>query len=85
LNLTFFFVVFLQDGKPSEEDLKAMGHHAGVATVPDALMRAVGGQEVSFVFTCEVEGKLIEKLPCEPTMYHANRGRWVGPTYKVHI
>jgi len=39
-----------QVGKPSEEDLKSMGHHSTVITVPDAIMQRIGHREVRAVF-----------------------------------
>jgi hypothetical protein len=43
-----------QRGKPAEEALHDWGHHPSTATVPDQIMQMVGGEHVSFVFTCEV-------------------------------
>lgn len=43
-----------QEGKPAEEDLKAWGHHGSVDSVPDAVMQQIGGEHVSFVFSCQV-------------------------------
>jgi DNA repair and recombination RAD54-like protein len=40
-----------QVGKPSEEDLKCMGHHSTVITVPDAIMQRIGFREVRGVLT----------------------------------
>lgn len=54
-----------QDGNPSEEDLQRWGHHSSASTVPDAVMQRAAGDDVSFVFTCKVDGKVPE-LPCGP-------------------
>ncbi|KAG0470025.1 hypothetical protein HPP92_016725 [Vanilla planifolia] len=53
-----------QIGCPLEEDLKNWGHHSIPATVPDAILESAAGQEVSFVFTNQVDGKLV---PIEST------------------
>lgn len=46
-----------QAGKPAEEDLQAWAHHSDPATVPDAVMQRIGGEHVSFVFSCSIEGR----------------------------
>eukprot|EP00195_Chlamydomonas_chlamydogama_P012357 CAMPEP_0202906302 /NCGR_PEP_ID=MMETSP1392-20130828/38231_1 /ASSEMBLY_ACC=CAM_ASM_000868 /TAXON_ID=225041 /ORGANISM="Chlamydomonas chlamydogama, Strain SAG 11-48b" /LENGTH=1035 /DNA_ID=CAMNT_0049594745 /DNA_START=120 /DNA_END=3227 /DNA_ORIENTATION=+ len=51
----------LQVGAPTEEDLKNWGHHSSAATLPDAVMMRVADPEVSFIFTCEVDGKPVEE------------------------
>ncbi len=48
-----------QLGKPAEEDLQNWGHHSTMDTVPDAVMQQIGGEHVSFVFSCQVR-------PCLP-------------------
>lgn len=48
-----------QIGAPLEEDLKNWAHHSGTNTVPDLILQAAAGDEVSFVFTCQIDGKLI--------------------------
>jgi DNA repair and recombination RAD54-like protein len=46
-----------QDGNPKEEDLAAWGHHSDPTTVPDDLMQLTGGEDVTFVFSCQVDGR----------------------------
>lgn len=46
-----------QVGKPKEEDLKSWGHHSDAATVPDAVLQLAAGEEVTFVFSCQIDGK----------------------------
>ncbi|KAJ1256270.1 hypothetical protein BS78_K054500 [Paspalum vaginatum] len=48
-----------QIGRPSEEDLGSWGHHCDPSTVPDTILQCSAGEEVSFVFTNQVDGKLI--------------------------
>ncbi|KAF6148988.1 hypothetical protein GIB67_008201 [Kingdonia uniflora] len=53
-----------QLGSPLEEDLGSWGHHLSSTSVPDAILQAAAGDEVTFVFTNQVDGKLI---PIEST------------------
>uniref|UniRef100_A0A0D9VLE4 DNA repair and recombination protein RAD54 n=1 Tax=Leersia perrieri TaxID=77586 RepID=A0A0D9VLE4_9ORYZ len=48
-----------QIGRPSEEDLGSWGHHSDPSTVPDTILQSSAGDEVSFVFTNQVDGKLV--------------------------
>ncbi|KAF5448145.1 hypothetical protein F2P56_028703 [Juglans regia] len=48
-----------QVGTPLEEDLGSWGHHFFSTSVPDAIFQASAGDEVTFVFTNQVDGKLI--------------------------
>lgn len=48
-----------QLGTPMEEDLQSWAHHKFPATVPDLVLQAAAGDEISFVFTNQVDGKLI--------------------------
>ncbi|GLT98291.1 hypothetical protein SLE2022_158020 [Rubroshorea leprosula] len=48
-----------QVGNPLEEDLFSWGHHFHPDSVPDAILQASAGNEVSFVFTNQVDGKLV--------------------------
>ncbi|CAA7030766.1 unnamed protein product [Microthlaspi erraticum] len=48
-----------QVGTPLEEDLASWGHHFTSKSVPDAILQASAGDEVTFVFTNQVDGKLI--------------------------
>ncbi|KAH7679573.1 DNA helicase protein [Dioscorea alata] len=61
-----------QLGSPLEEDLASWGHHFNLSTVPDLILQASAGDEVSFVFTNQVDGKLIpvesEKRPANQQM-----------------
>ncbi|KAJ4967147.1 hypothetical protein NE237_018996 [Protea cynaroides] len=47
-----------QIGAPLEEDLGSWGHHFYSTSVPDAIFQASAGNEVTFVFTNQVDGKL---------------------------
>lgn len=44
----------LQNGAPAEEDLKNWGHHPDVSTVPDEIMQKSAGDDVTFIFSCQV-------------------------------
>ncbi|KAH7867474.1 hypothetical protein Vadar_033967 [Vaccinium darrowii] len=48
-----------QVGIPLEEDLGSWGHHYFTTSVPDAIFQASAGQEVTFVFTNQIGGKLV--------------------------
>ncbi|XP_059308132.1 protein CHROMATIN REMODELING 25 [Lycium ferocissimum] len=48
-----------QIGAPKEEDLASWGHHFFPKSVPDVIFQSAAGDEVSFVFTCQVDGKLV--------------------------
>ncbi|THU67599.1 hypothetical protein C4D60_Mb05t26390 [Musa balbisiana] len=48
-----------QLGTPSEEDLGSWGHHSNPATIPDLILQSAAGDEVTFVFTNQVDGKLV--------------------------
>ncbi|KAF2556056.1 hypothetical protein F2Q68_00017236 [Brassica cretica] len=48
-----------QVGTPLEEDLASWGHHFTSKSVPDTILQASAGDEVTFVFTNQVDGKLI--------------------------
>ncbi|CAI9104342.1 OLC1v1002990C1 [Oldenlandia corymbosa var. corymbosa] len=48
-----------QVGTPKEEDLASWGHHFLPTSVPDNILQASAGDEVSFVFTNQVSGKLV--------------------------
>ncbi|XP_039172560.1 protein CHROMATIN REMODELING 25 [Eucalyptus grandis] len=48
-----------QIGTPKEEDLGSWGHHFSATSVPDIIFQASAGDEVSFVFTNQVDGKLV--------------------------
>ncbi|XP_020089943.1 DNA repair and recombination protein RAD54 isoform X2 [Ananas comosus] len=48
-----------QVGTPSEEDLVSWGHHFDPSSVPDAILQSSAGDEVTFVFTNQVDGKLV--------------------------
>ncbi|MCE0481324.1 DNA-dependent ATPase protein rad54 [Datura stramonium] len=54
-----------QIGAPKEEDLASWGHHFSPKSVPDVIFQFAAGDEVSFVFTCQVDGKLV---PVESTL-----------------
>ncbi|KAJ9537882.1 hypothetical protein OSB04_030615 [Centaurea solstitialis] len=48
-----------QVGTPLEEDLASWGHHSSPNTVPDTIFQASAGDEVTFVFTNQISGKLV--------------------------
>ncbi|KAG5061732.1 hypothetical protein JHK87_002761 [Glycine soja] len=48
-----------QVGSPLEEDLGSWGHHFFPTSVPDAILQASAGDEVTFVFTNQVNGRLV--------------------------
>ncbi|GFY90011.1 DNA repair/recombination protein [Actinidia rufa] len=48
-----------QVGTPLEEDLGSWGHHFLATSVPDAIFQASAGEEVTFVFTNQIGGKLV--------------------------
>ncbi|KAI3525411.1 hypothetical protein L1887_04185 [Cichorium endivia] len=48
-----------QVGTPLEEDLGSWGHHSSPNTVPDTIFQASAGDEVTFVFTNQISGKLV--------------------------
>ncbi|MCO5571163.1 hypothetical protein L7F22_024897 [Adiantum nelumboides] len=48
-----------QIGAPLEEDLKSWAHHSHPGTVPDEILQAAAGDEVTFVFSCQIDGKLV--------------------------
>ncbi|MEW5303086.1 MAG: hypothetical protein WDW36_005813 [Sanguina aurantia] len=52
-----------QEGDPSEDDLKAWGHHSNASTVADPVMAAIAGEDVSFIFSCQVAGMHIDESP----------------------
>ncbi|XP_073030330.1 protein CHROMATIN REMODELING 25-like isoform X2 [Primulina eburnea] len=54
-----------QVGTPKEEDLAQWGHHHVPSSVPDRIFQASAGDDVSFVFTNQVDGKL---APIESTI-----------------
>ncbi|XP_019444509.1 PREDICTED: protein CHROMATIN REMODELING 25 [Lupinus angustifolius] len=54
-----------QVGCPLEEDLGSWGHHFVPTSVPDAILQASAGDEVTFIFTNQINGKLV---PIESTI-----------------
>ncbi|EFJ27027.1 hypothetical protein SELMODRAFT_412612 [Selaginella moellendorffii] len=48
-----------QIGEPAEEDLIRWAHHSHPSTVPDVILQWAAGEEVSFVFTCQIDGKVV--------------------------
>ncbi|KAI8554472.1 hypothetical protein RHMOL_Rhmol05G0101900 [Rhododendron molle] len=60
-----------QVGTPLEEDLGSWGHHFFMSSVPDAIFQASAGQEVTFVFTNQIDGKLV---PVESVRSPKNHG-----------
>ena len=48
-------LLMLQVGAPAEEDLINWGHHPDVSTVPDQVMHKAAENDVTFVFSCQVD------------------------------
>ena len=63
-----------QVGNPNEDDLQNWGHHSAAATVPDEVMQRIAGDDVSFVFTCEVAG-MLPVAPPQPLQPIGNQQR----------
>ncbi|WCJ17659.1 DNA repair and recombination protein RAD54 [Euphorbia peplus] len=63
-----------QIGTPLEEDLCNWGHHFLSTSVPDSILQASAGDEVTFVFTNQVDGKLVpmESTKASPKMQEIN-------------
>lgn len=59
----FCYVTAAQVGKPGEEQLRLWAHHSSTASVPDQVLRHIGDEHVSFVFTLEVDGRPVEAEP----------------------
>lgn len=57
-----------QVGTPLEEDLLNWAHHSSHTSVPDVVFQASAGNEVTFVFTNQIEGKLIPIESMSPKM-----------------
>lgn len=77
-----------QIGAPLEEDLGSWGHHSLPTTVPDEILQASAGDEVTFVFTNQVDGKLVpvesavrsrNKLLDEPSGHLKKENRMSSP------
>ena len=51
-----------QVGAPAEEDLSNWGHHPDVSTLPDDIMKEAAGEDVTFVFSCQVCPQLHDQL-----------------------
>ena len=65
-------ILKLQDGKPKEEDLAAWGHHSDPTTVPDDCMKLCGGNDVTFVFSCQVDGR---DVPLDAPLHPLGHGK----------
>eukprot|EP00798_Chlamydomonas_sp_ICE-L_P024680 gene24680-10310_t len=48
-------------GAPGEDDLKNWGHHSLCTHVPDDVMKKAAGEDVSFIFSCEIDGMEVQK------------------------
>ncbi|CAM6109903.1 unnamed protein product [Calypogeia fissa] len=59
-----------QIGNPLEEDLKSWAHHADSSTIPDSLLQIAACGEVTFAFTCQVDGKLAPVESVRPRSHH---------------
>lgn len=63
-------------GSPSEEDLLNWAHHSSPISVPDVLFQAAAGDEVTFVFTNQIDGKLVpEESMHRPKMHEMEESR----------
>ncbi|VFQ72112.1 unnamed protein product [Cuscuta campestris] len=71
-----------QIGTPKEEDLANWGHHFFPASVPDTILQSAAVDEVSFVFTCQIDGKLV---PMESTGKPKPEGVGVGQMNNVSL
>ncbi|XVF67591.1 hypothetical protein PTKIN_Ptkin10aG0133400 [Pterospermum kingtungense] len=68
-----------QVGTPLEEDLASWGHHFRSESVPDAILQASAGDEVTFVFTNQVDGKLVPiESKVNPRMQERDRSENIG-------
>ncbi|KAK9750001.1 hypothetical protein RND81_02G165200 [Saponaria officinalis] len=61
-----------QVGAPLEEDLLNWGHHFKPTSVPDVLFQASAGDDVTFVFTNQIGGKLIPVESMRPNKPSVN-------------
>ena len=52
-----------QSGNPKEEELADWGHHSSPSTVPDQCMQLCGEDDVTFVFSCQVDGRPVDPDP----------------------
>ncbi|KAK1288717.1 DNA repair and recombination protein RAD54 [Acorus calamus] len=64
-----------QIGSPLEEDLRNWGHHSSSTSVPDTIFQASAGDEVTFVFTNQVDGKLVPIESAKQDLTNTMRGR----------
>ncbi len=53
--------VWQQVGEPAEEDLKNWAHHHSLEHLPDQVMQKSAGNDVSFVFSCDIDGQDFSK------------------------
>ncbi|OMO63212.1 SNF2-related protein [Corchorus olitorius] len=70
-----------QVGTPLEEDLVNWGHHFHSDTVPDAILQASAGDEITFVFTNQIDGKLVPiESKANPMMQQreGSKGQYIG-------
>ncbi|KAL4588733.1 hypothetical protein LXL04_001628 [Taraxacum kok-saghyz] len=70
-----------QVGRPLEEDLGRWGHHSTPNTVPDSIFQASAGDDVTFVFTNQISGKLV---PVEPVDKSKTNVEGNSISYKSH-
>ncbi|KAK7405812.1 hypothetical protein VNO78_07422 [Psophocarpus tetragonolobus] len=84
-----------QVGSPLEEDLGCWGHHFFPTSVPDAILQASAGDEVTFVFTNQVNGrlvptesiispKLLQKEPDKEMLKPKQNGKQKTSIYSLH-
>ena len=69
-----------QADDPNEQNLEDWGHHHRASTVPDPIMRRAAGDDVSFVFSLQVEGCAVVDKNKETAKETAKEG---GPTSGV--
>lgn len=74
-----------QVGAPKEEDLANWGHHYVPSTVPDTIFQASAGDEVSFVFTNQVDGKLVPVESAVKAMTEDVEGHKKLPSFRKNM
>ena len=55
-----------QDEEPEEQRLETWGHHHRMSTVPDPIMRRAAGDDVSFLFSLQVDGCAVAQEEPKP-------------------
>ncbi|KAL4573739.1 hypothetical protein LXL04_020556 [Taraxacum kok-saghyz] len=80
-------LVDLQVGRPLEKDLGRWDHHSTPNTVPDSIFQASAGDDVTFVFTNQISGKLVPLEPVDKSKANveANSEKGNSISYKSHV